>query len=103
MNLAFVLFFPVFCIIAVLYCVFPRRPRVIWRLLADIAVLISAAGLSISAMRWGFRAGTGVAGPIWKQILATLLAYAAFLSTIGLALLIRHFWLRRLQRSDRMR
>lgn len=94
-GLAFVLFFPVFCIIGVLYCAFPRRPRGARRLLADLAVLALAALLSVLAMRWGFRAASGIASPIWKQIVATLLAYGAFLAVICIALPLRSAWFRR--------
>lgn len=94
-GLAFILFFPVFCIIGVLYCAFPRQPRGGMRLLCDLLVLIVAAVLSIFAMRWGFHAAVGIAGPLWKQIVATLLAYGMFLAVICLALPIRAAWFRR--------
>ena len=93
-GLAFILFFPVFVLIGILYAVFPRRPRGPARLLADIAVLIVAAALGFFAMRWGFRLATGVGGAIWKQILAALFAYGAFLAAIGIALPLRALWVR---------
>jgi hypothetical protein len=96
--LAFFLFLPVFCIIGALYCLYPRTPRGALRLLADLATLVIAAVLSLLAMRWGFHAATGVAGHLWKQIIATLLAYAAFLATLCVALPLRAAWLRRIAR-----
>jgi hypothetical protein len=98
-TLAFFLFLPVFAILGALYCMFPRTPRSTARLLMDLAALIAAAAISLCAMRWGFLLATGVAGPIWKQILATLLAYAAFLASIGVALALRAAWFRRSARA----
>lgn len=94
-SLAFFLFLPVFAILGALYCAYPRTPRGVARWLADLAALVAAAAISLAVMRWGFSLATGVAGPIWKQIVATLLAYAAFLASLGVALILRAAWLRR--------
>ena len=94
-TLAFFLFLPVFAILGVLYCAYPRTPRGAARWLTDLAALVAAAAISLAVMRWGFSLATGVAGPIWKQIVATLLAYAAFLASMGVALALRTAWLRR--------
>ncbi len=96
--LAFILFFPVFAIIAVLYCVYPRSPRSALRLFMDLVVLVVAAWLSILAMRWGFAAATGVAGQLWRQIVASLLAYGVFLAIVCIALPLRALVFRRLRR-----
>jgi len=98
-GLAFILFLPVFAIIGALYCLFPRQPRGAARLLGDLAVLLLAAVLSVFAMRWGFHAAAGVAGALWKQIVATLLAYGAFLAIVCIALPLRAWWWRRGKRS----
>jgi hypothetical protein len=97
-GLAFILFLPVFIILGALYCLFPRNPRGAVRLLGDLAVLILAAALSVIAMRWGFHLAAGVAGALWKQIVATLLAYGAFLAIVCLALPLRALWWRRARR-----
>lgn len=97
-GLSFILFLPTFLIVAALYCAFPRRPRGALRWLADLFVLAAAAVLSIQAMRWGFHssaAGIGKGGPMWKQIVATLYAYGAFLGVLCVALPLRALWLRR--------
>lgn len=94
-GLAFILFFPVFSILGALYCLFPRSPRGALRVLADLAVLVVAAVLSIVAMRWGFHAATGIAGQLWKQIVATLLAYGVFLAVLCCAVPLRAVWFRR--------
>lgn len=101
-GLAFILFLPAFSILAVLYWVYPRQPRGAARRVADAAVLIAAAALSIVAMRWGFAAVTGRGGHLWQQIIATLLAYGMFLAIMGIAALVRAPWLRRIrQRASR--
>jgi TRAP-type C4-dicarboxylate transport system permease small subunit len=97
--LAFILFLPVFAIIGALYSLFPRNPRGIARRLGDLAVLMLATVLSVFAMRWGFHAAAGVAGALWKQIVATLLAYGVFLAVVCLALPLRAWWWRRGKRS----
>lgn len=98
-GLAFILFLPVFAIIGALYCLFPRHPRGIARRLGDLAVLVLAAVLSVFAMRWGFHAAAGVAGALWKQIVATLLAYGVFLAVVCIALPLRAWWWRRGKRG----
>jgi hypothetical protein len=40
-------------------------------------------------MRWGFETATATGGAIWKQVLATLLTYAAFLAVLAIAALLR--------------
>ncbi|MBN8885834.1 MAG: hypothetical protein J0I77_08955 [Rudaea sp.] len=96
-DLAFILFLPAFCIVGALYCLYPRAPRGALRWLADLGVLAIAALASIVAMRWGFRAATGVGGALWKQVLATLLAFGFFFAVVGVAALLRSRWFRRLK------
>lgn len=97
-DLAFILFLPAFCIVAALYCLYPRQPRGALRWIADLAVIILAAVASIVAMRWGFRSATGVGGALWKQVLATLLAFGFFFAVVGVAALARSRLFRRLRR-----
>lgn len=91
--LSLILFLPTFCILGGLYCLFPQGSRSLTRGIADLAVLALAAGLSIGAMRWGFRAATGSGSPIWKQVFAALVSYAVFLCVIGCAFFARSKWL----------
>lgn len=93
-GLAFILFLPTFCIIGWLYCVLPRGSRGTKARKINLAVLLLAAAFSIAAMRWGFHAAMGVGGALWKHLLATLLAYAAFLSVLGCGWMVRA-WTRR--------
>lgn len=97
-GLAFILFLPMFCILGALYCLFPTAPRSALRVVVDLAVLVAAAVLSIVAMRWGFHVAIGVAGQLWKQIVATLLAYGVFLAVLCCAVPLRAAWFRRLAR-----
>lgn len=94
-GLALVLFLPTFAIIAGLYLAFPRQPRPRWRLGFDLFVVLLAAACSAAAMRWGFRIATGVGGAIWRQLLATLLAYGAFALVIVAGLVARSLLSRR--------
>jgi len=98
-GLALVLFFPAFCIIGALYCAFPRRPRPRLRWLWDVLVVALAAGASVGAMVWGFHTATGIGSAIWRQLLATLLVYAAFAVVIAIALPLRAAWFKRGARS----
>lgn len=97
--LAFILFFPAFCVVGVLYCLFPRTSRSNVRLGADLVTLLVAAMLSIVAMRWGFYATLGVGGAVWKQVAATLLAYAVFLGVLGIGWILRALFFRRGRRN----
>ncbi|MBS0567603.1 MAG: hypothetical protein JSS59_09390 [Proteobacteria bacterium] len=94
-DLAFILFLPAFCIVGTLYCCYPRKPRHALRWIADLLVLVLAAGASVAAMRWGFRVASSVGGALWKQVLATLLAFAFFFGIVGAAAVVRARLLRR--------
>ena len=96
-NLAFILFFPTFCLIAGLYCWLPTKPRNGMRWAFDIAVIAIALPLSIVAMGWGFRRAEGVGAPIWQQAASTLAAYAMFLGVLIVGAIARSFWFRRLR------
>jgi uncharacterized BrkB/YihY/UPF0761 family membrane protein len=80
-NLAALLFAPWFAILAVLYWIYPRKPRPSWRGPYD------AAALGIAADR-GY-------GRMWQQIVGTSVSYGAFLTVLTLASWFRHRLLRR--------
>lgn len=88
-SLALILCLPTFAILGALYCAYPRATRGPKRLVADLAAIAIATTLSIVAMRWGFRSATGTGGALWRQVLATLLAYGAFLGVLGVGWIIR--------------
>ena len=53
--------------------------------------------LSFIGMQWGYALGASDVGTgaIWKQVLATLVAYGAFLFVLTLAVPLRGWWLSR--------
>ncbi|MBP6625936.1 MAG: hypothetical protein KA187_00820 [Arenimonas sp.] len=87
-DLALILFLPWFAILAVLYWCLPRAMvRTVARRRFDAAALALAFGAAFLAGRWGYAvASTSIeAGPIWRQVLASLLAYKAFLAVLAAA------------------
>lgn len=95
--LALVLFVPWFCLLGALFWFFPRQPRTGLRKTIDLAALALAFALSFGGMQLGYRMGVADAGagPIWRQVLATLVAYGAFLAVMSLAVPVRAWLLRR--------
>ncbi|MCW4456391.1 hypothetical protein OK348_16545 [Flavobacterium sp. MXW15] len=89
--LSLLLFLPWFALLGSLYWWFPRQPRHRARRAFDAAVLALALLASIGAMHWGYAAGMAdpQAGAIWRQVLAVLYAYGAFLAVMMLALMLR--------------
>ena len=75
--LALVLFLPWFLLIGALFRLFPRQPRDAARKRFDLAALAIAFVLSFVGMQWGYALGLADVGTgaIWKQVLATLVAY----------------------------
>ncbi|RYZ74091.1 MAG: hypothetical protein EOP91_03355 [Lysobacteraceae bacterium] len=95
--LALVLFLPWFLLLGALFWLFPRQPRGRWRWRFDLAALLAAFALGFAGMQWGYALGLADAGtgPIWKQVLATLVAYGAFLAALLAAVALRAYWLGR--------
>mgnify|MGYP007076026800 CR=1 FL=1 len=89
--LSLLLFLPWFLLLGGLYWCFPQQPRPRRRQLFDAGVLAAALGLSVLAMHYGYQLGAGEAGvgPIWRQVLAVLYAYGAFLAVLSVAVLLR--------------
>lgn len=99
-NLALILFVPWFAILAVLFWLYPRQPRTRARTLFDSGSLVVATALSVFGMYWGFDNADPQYGHMWRQILATSVAYALFLLAMTVALLLRHRWLRGLRGAE---
>ena len=89
--LSLLLFLPWFGLLSALYWFFPRTPRPLARRVFDATVLLLALVLSIAGMHWGHAAGAADAhsGPIWRQVLAVLYAYGAFLAVLAVAVPLR--------------
>ena len=97
--LALILFLPWFLLLSALFWFFPREPRGTRRKVFDMATLAVALALSFAGMRVGYALGAAdlASGAIWKQVLATLVAYGAFLSVLTVAVPLRGWWLRDLR------
>jgi hypothetical protein len=95
--LALILFLPWFLLIGALFRLFPRQPRDASRKRFDAIALAVAFVLSFGGMRWGYALGLADVGTgaIWKQVLATLVAYGAFLAVMFMAVVLRTWWLQR--------
>ncbi|WP_024868721.1 hypothetical protein [Pseudoxanthomonas suwonensis] len=89
--LSLLLFLPWFALLGALYWFYPRTPRPAARRVYDGVVLVVALLLSIAGMHWGYDIGAADArsGPIWRQVLAVLYAYGAFLAVLALAIPLR--------------
>jgi len=87
--LALIMFLPWFTILGALFWLFPRAPRTSMRRWFDMATLLLAGVGSFAGMRWGYLHASIEVGAMWKQILATLVAYAVFLSVLTVALIVR--------------
>ena len=95
LNLALILFIPWFSILAWLFWAYPRQPRGRARTVFDSASLVLATLAAGWGMHWGFYNADPHAGAIWKQVLATSVAYGLFLAVMTAALVLRWRWLRR--------
>ena len=95
--LAVILFLPWFLLLGSLYWLFPRQPRTARRKGFDLAVLAVAFVLSFVGMQWGYALGAADVGTgaIWKQVLATLVAYGIFLAVLTVAVPLRRWAMRR--------
>ena len=95
--LALILFLPWFLLLGALFWLFPRQPRNPRRKAFDIAALVVAFVMSFVGMQWGYALGLADVGTgaIWKQVLATLVAYGAFLFVLTVAVLLRSLFLSR--------
>lgn len=89
--LSLLLFLPWFAVLGGLYWLFPRAPRTPARRRFDAIVLLLALVLSVAGMHWGYHEGVAWrgAGPIWRQVLAVLYAYGAFLAVLAVAIVLR--------------
>ncbi|MGH8026706.1 MAG: hypothetical protein ACREO0_08260 [Pseudoxanthomonas sp.] len=97
LNLALILFLPWFLLLGALFWLFPRQPRTAARRRFDTVALLIAFVLSYFGMQWGYALGLADVGTgaIWKQVLATLVAYGAFLAAMFAAVVLRSWFLAR--------
>ncbi|MBI2396686.1 MAG: hypothetical protein HYV17_02750 [Xanthomonadales bacterium] len=91
MNLlALILFLPWFAILGSVFWWLPReRPRGTWRNRFDVIALVLALAASVLGMHAGLVTDAGDHHPIWRQVLACLYAYGAFVGVLVLAAVTR--------------
>lgn len=91
MNLlALILFLPWFAILGSVFWWLPReRPRGTWRNRFDVIALVLALAASVLGMRAGLSADASGHHVIWKQVLACLYAYGAFVAVLVVAAVAR--------------
>jgi hypothetical protein len=90
-NLALILFLPWFAILGFLYWRFPRLPRPRARKIFDAIALLAALAAAVLGMQRSFYLADASYGPMWKQVLATSVAYGLFLAVMLVAVLVRAF------------
>ena len=93
-NLALILFIPWFSILAWLFWAYPRQPRSGARTVFDSASLILATLAAFWGMHWSMLNADPSFGAMWKQVLATSVAYGLFLLVMTVAIFTRWRWLR---------
>lgn len=93
LNLALVLFLPWYGILAVLFWLYPRRPRTPARRAFDAASLAVATAAAATGMHWSMASADPRYGHMWQQVLATSVSYGLFLGALALAFLLRRRWL----------
>lgn len=89
LNLALILFLPWFAILGYVFWRFPSRPRSAARRCLDVAALLVATTVSGIGMQWGFFHADPSYGGMWKQVLATSVAYGLFLLVMTVAVIVR--------------
>lgn len=95
LNLALILFLPWLLILGALYWIYPRQPRGGRRRLYDVAALVLSLAAFVLTMQWAYGYADPRWGGMWKQILATSVAYGAFLLVLAVAFGLRARWLAR--------
>ena len=88
-NLAILLLLPWFVILGALYWLFPRHPRNSARRAFDVVALMLAMIAAFLGMRWAYANADLAVGTMWRQILASLVAYGLFLLVLAIALPVR--------------
>jgi len=94
-DLALILFLPWFAILGVLYWLFPRQPRNRARRSFDAIALILATLAAFLGTRWAYANADLSVGAMWRQILASLVAYGLFVLVLVIAMPVRARFLRR--------
>jgi hypothetical protein len=94
-NLALILFLPWFLILGGLFWFYPRAPRNWSRRTFDGISLALATLAAALGMSWGYHNADQSYGGMWRQVLATSVAYGSFLLVMTLAIVLRRKLLER--------
>ena len=89
LNLAFILFLPWYAILAVLFWVFPRKPRTLMRWGFDVGSLTAATLATVASMQWSYLSAYKAIDAMWPQVFATSVSYGVFLGVMTAAFFIR--------------
>lgn len=92
--LALLLFLPWFCVLGVLFWVYPRQPRGARRIVFDLVSLAASVVAFLMSIHWAHAVADRGHGTMWAQILATALGYGVFLAVLGTAFALRRRVLR---------
>ncbi len=91
-NLSLILLLPWYVVLGIVYWRTRRRPASVMQRVFDAASLLCALGAAAVCGWWSMHNADPTADAIWKQVLASLIGYGAFLLVLAAA-----FFLRRLR------
>jgi len=88
-NLSLILLLPWYLVLGIVYWRTRRRPASVMQRLFDAASLLCALGAAAVSGWWSMQNADPTAGAIWKQVLASLIGYGAFLFVLAAAFFVR--------------
>lgn len=89
LNLSLILLLPWYVVLGIVYWRTRRRPASVAQRLFDTASLLGALAAAAASGWWSMHNADPTAGAIWKQVLASLIGYGAFLLVLGCAFVLR--------------
>ena len=95
LNLSLILLLPWYLVLGIAFWRTRRKPASGAQRGFDAASLLLALAAAMLGGQWSMAHADPAAGAIWKQVLATLVAYGAFLFVLTLAVPLRGWWLSR--------
>lgn len=89
LNLSLILLLPWYLVLGIVYWRTRRRPASVAQRLFDAASLLCALAAAAVSGWWSMHHADPSAGAIWKQVLASLIGYGAFLLVLAAAVVLR--------------
>lgn len=89
LNLSLILLLPWYLVLGVVYWRTRRKPASAMQRLFDAAGLLCALAAAAASGWWSMHHADPAAGAIWKQVLASLIGYGAFLLVLACAFVLR--------------